>query len=284
MMQSNVNNLVSVIIPCYNDQNYIQQAINSINNQTHKNVEIIIVDDGSDFATKEVLKGIRQEKLIILSQENGGPSAARNNGIKQAKGDFILTLDADDYFEKDFISKALNCLMLNDKLGLISCWINVFSDKKGVLEKFKPEGGDLKILILGNGASAGSVLFRKQCWIDAGGYDEKMRKGYEDWEFNISVAKAGWKINIIEEYLFYYRKKEESRNSQADKFHKYELWKYIYIKHNDLWNANHELMINNIFSQMERIEIGSHNLRKSMDYKIGRMFLKPFRFIKGFFV
>lgn len=280
MMQSNVNSLVSVIIPCYNDQNYIQQAINSINNQTHKNVEIIIVDDGSDFATKEVLKGIRQEKLIILSQENAGPSAARNNGIKQAKGDFILTLDADDYFEKDFISKALNCLVENTKVGLISCWFETFTDE-GIKEKFKRTGTDLKTLVLYNGASAGSVLFRKQSWLDANGYDEKMKKGYEDWEFNISIVKAGWEINIIEEYLFNYRKKARSRNLKADEFHKYELWKYIYIKHKDLWVANYELMIDSTFSQMEVLEMGSHNLRKSADYRIGKMLLRPFRFIKG---
>jgi GT2 family glycosyltransferase len=139
----------------------------------------------------------------------------------------------------------------------------------------------LKTLILGNGASGGSVLFRKKCWLDAGGYDEKMKKGYEDWDFNISVVKAGWEINIIEEYLFNYRKKIKSRNSQADKFHKYELWKYIYIKHKDLWSIYHELMIDNIFSQMEILEMGSHNLRKTVDYKIGKALLKPFRFIKG---
>lgn len=282
-MDSNLNCLVSVIIPCYNDYRYIQEAINSINNQTYKNVEIIIVDDGSGVATQNILKAIVQENLTILYQENSGPSAARNTGIKHAKGDYILTLDADDCFDASFVSKALNCLVVNSKVGLVSCWIKVFTER-GIIEKFKPEGGDLKILILGNGASAGSVLFRKQCWIDAGGYDENMKKGYEDWEFNISVVKAGWEIKIIEEYLFNYRKKIQSRNSQADKFYKYELWKYIYIKHKDLWNTYHELMIDTIFSQMEVLEIGSHNLRKTVDYKLGKALISPFRFIKSLLV
>ncbi|SEO49434.1 hypothetical protein SAMN05444671_3595 [Flavobacterium sp. CF108] len=279
-MESNFSFLVSVVIPCYNDYKYIHEAIDSINNQTHKNVEIIIVDDGSDIVTQNVLKTIKQENITILYQKNSGPSAARNTGIKLAKGDYILTLDADDYFDPDFISKALNILTTNNKIGLVSCWIKVFTEK-GIIERFKPEGGDLKILILGNGASAGSVFFRKQCWIDAGGYDENMRKGYEDWEFNISVVKAGWKIEIIEEYLFNYRKKIRSRNSQADKFHKYELWKYIYTKHKDLWNNYHELMIENLFSQMELLELGSHNLRKTVDFKLGKTILMPFRFIKN---
>lgn len=281
-MKSNVDHLVSVIIPCFNDHKYIGQAINSVTNQTHKNVEIIIVDDGSDEVTLNFLKAINQENVEILYQKNSGPSAARNTGIKHAKGDFILTLDSDDYFENSFISTALSYLIDNFKIGLVSCWINVFNDT-GILEKFKPEGGDLKKLLLGNGASAGSVLFRKQCWLEIGGYDENMRKGYEDWEFNISVVKAGWEIALIEEYLFNYRQKVKSRNIEANKSHKYELWKYIYIKHKDLWSKHHELLVNNLFFQMEALEQSSHNLRKTMDYKLGKMILRPFRFVKSFF-
>ncbi|KFF05205.1 glycosyltransferase family 2 protein [Flavobacterium reichenbachii] len=280
-MESNSNLLVSVIIPCYNDYKYIQEAIQSINNQTHKNVEIIIVDDGSDVQTKEVLKNLNQENLTIIYQENAGPSAARNNGIKQAKGDFILTLDADDYFETVFISKALNSLIQNPKAGLVSCWIKVFTEER-IVEMFKPEGGSIENFLLHNNAS-GNTLFRKKCWQDAGGYDEKMRKGYEDWEFNLSVVKAGWEIIIIEEFLFNYRRKPISRNSEANKFYKYDLWKYIYLKHKDVWNANHELMINNTFLQMEILEKATHNLRKSIDYRIGKMLLAPFRFIKNVF-
>lgn len=280
-MESGMKDLVSVIIPCYNDYKYINDAIKSINNQTYKNVEIIIIDDGSDLKTKEVLKSIIQENIIIIYQENAGPSAARNIGIKRSKGEFVLTLDADDYFEPTFIAKALDLLQKNENVGLISCWIKVFTNER-IVEMFKPQGGSVKDFLLQNNAS-GNTLFRKKSWHDAGGYDEKMRKGYEDWEFNLSIVKAGWEIIIIEEFLFNYRRKEVSRNSQANKLHKYELWKYIYLKHQDLWNANHELMINNTFEQMEILEKATHNLRKSINYRIGKLILTPFRFIKGFF-
>lgn len=277
-MKPNVDCLVSVIIPCYNEYDYIHDAIKSINDQTHKNVEIIIVDDGSDLKMKNILKSIRQKNLTIFHQENSGPSAARNNGISHAKGDYILTLDADDFFDSVFIAKALNYLINNSKVGIVVCWIKLFTDK-GIIEWFKPEGGNLETLILSNGAS-GNYLFRKKCWEDVGGYDEKMRNGYEDWEFNISIAKIGWEINVIEEYLFNCRKKATSRNTQADKLHKYELWIYIYIKHKDLWNTYHELMINTTFEKMEYLERGSHNLRQTIDYRLGSSILKPFRFIK----
>lgn len=275
--------LVSVIIPCYNDYLYIQEALDSINNQDYENIEIIIIDDGSDQITKDVLVKIVQENLQIIYQENKGTSVARNNGIKKAKGEFILTLDADDYFESTFISKGMQLLVQNSNLGLISCWFKIFNNK-GVLENFKPKGGDMNTLIFYNGTSGGSALFRKKCWSDIDGYDEMMRSGFEDWEFNISIAKAGWGIYIIEEELFNYREKENSRNKKANEFHKYELWKYIYIKHKDLWINNFDEMINNTLSQMESLESCTHNLRKTIDYKIGNVILKPFRFIKYKFI
>lgn len=277
-----MNALVSVIIPCYNDYKYIDEAIRSINNQTYKNVEIIIIDDGSDIQTKEVLKNIIQENVTIIYQENAGPSVARNNGIKRAKGDFILTLDADDYFESVFIAKALKLLEQNEKAGLIGCWIKAFIDKK-IVETYRPKGGNAEDFLVQNNVS-GNTLFRKKCWQDAGEYDVQMRTGYEDWEFNLSVVKAGWEIIVIEEFLFNYRIKKVSRNSEANKFHRYELWKYIYLKHQDLWIANHELMINETFLKMEVLEKATHNLRKSLNYRIGKLILAPFRFIKHIFI
>lgn len=274
------NNLVSVIIPCYNDHIYLEEAINSVNNQTYKNIEIIIIDDGSGSETKEVLKNIKQENLTVLHQENAGPSAARNNGIRHAKGDFILTLDADDYFDAAFVEKGMLIFEQEADTGLVTCNGYVFN-KNGVIDEIISEEGDAIHFFLNNSA-IGNSLFRKESWSAIGGFDEKMKKGYEDWDLHISLTKANWKIKVIDEYLFHYRDKPNSRNSQADKLYKYELWKYIYIKHIDLFLDNQELMIHTIFSQMENLERNCHTLRGSIDYRIGNKLLKPFRFIKNF--
>ena len=87
-MSSN-NPKVSVVIPCYNDENYIQEAVQSALDQTFQDFEIIIVDDGSNEATKKVLANIRSEKIRLITQKNQGSSAARNNGIKAAKTLYI---------------------------------------------------------------------------------------------------------------------------------------------------------------------------------------------------
>ncbi|MEO6176116.1 MAG: glycosyltransferase family A protein [Flavobacterium circumlabens] len=278
-MESNINSLVSVIIPCYNDHVYIQEAIDSVNNQTYQNIEIVIIDDGSRRETKEFLKKIQQENLTILYQENAGPSSARNNGIRHAKGDFILTLDADDYFDATFVEKAMFVFNQESNVGLVTCNGYIFNEN-GVVDEIISEEGDAGHFLFNNSA-IGNSLFRKKCWAAIGGFDENMKKGYEDWDFHVSLIKANWKIKVIKEYLFHYRDKPDSRNSQADKFHKYDLWKYIYIKHKDVLVDNQEVMINTVFSQMEILEMNCHNLRGSMDYRIGNKILKPFRFIKG---
>ena len=95
-------NLVSVVIPCYNSGIYIEKAINSVKNQTYKNVEIIVVNDGStDSYTLKYFKNVKN--ITLINQKNKGLPNARNVGIKKAKGKYILPLDADDWIRKDAI-------------------------------------------------------------------------------------------------------------------------------------------------------------------------------------
>lgn len=270
--------LVSVIIPCFNDHLFIGEAINSINTQDYGNIEIIVVDDGSDLKTKEVLLQLNQTNLTLITQENKGTSAARNNGIYKSKGDYILTLDADDYFESSFITKAVHVLENSEEIGLVTCWFNVFQGNK-IVNKVIADGGNEVQLLFENNVMGSHSLFRKKCWIDINGYDENMRKGFEDWEFNISVAKSGWKIFVLEEYLFYYRMKMNSRNVEANSFYKYELRKYVYTKHKGLCVNNFEKMISSFLLEINILEKSKTDVKKSIDYRIGSAVLKPIRLL-----
>ncbi|MBS7255479.1 glycosyltransferase family 2 protein [Flavobacterium branchiicola] len=273
--------LVSVIIPCYNDHEFIHEAINSINNQDYKNVEIIIVDDGSDLKTKEVLKNISQENIQIFSQENLGPSTARNKAIKESKGDYFLTLDADDYFEPSFLSKSLNILLEKESIGIVSCWYRLV--KNGIIKEVcKLEGGDIKTIIFNNGAS-GNSLYRKQCWIDVDGYDEKMREGFEDWEFHIRIVESNWNICIIKEELFNYRDKNNSRNKKANKLYRKSLHRYIYFKHKHLYIDNFEETVDLFLNKIEKLERRGVSLKNSNEYKLGKFVLIPLRIVKFFY-
>lgn len=100
---------VSVIIPVYNAEKYLEQCVGSVMNQTLKDIEIICVDDGSPDNSLEVLKKLQSQddRVKIISQPNGGAGAARNNGLRNATGEYLSFLDADDFFEPDMLEEAV---------------------------------------------------------------------------------------------------------------------------------------------------------------------------------
>jgi glycosyltransferase involved in cell wall biosynthesis len=110
--------LVSVIIPNYNYANYLRQAIDSVLLQTYSNIEIIVVDDGSKDASKEILKSYG-DKISVIFQQNSGVSAARNNGFAASKGEFIAFLDADDFWIPEKIAKQIDLFQSNPNLGFV---------------------------------------------------------------------------------------------------------------------------------------------------------------------
>lgn len=115
-------NLVSIIIPAYNVQDYIEECLNSITNQTYKNIEIIVVNDGSSDNTKQIIQHYAEldERIILLNQENKGLSGARNSGIEVSKGEFITFVDSDDFVDRNYVEFLIS-KMLENELDLVSC-------------------------------------------------------------------------------------------------------------------------------------------------------------------
>lgn len=110
------NILVSIIVPVYNVENYLNKCIESILSQTHKNLEVIFVNDGSIDKSLEILKKYakKDKRIIIVSQENKGVSTARNVGIDRARGEYICFSDADDYLMPDYVEYLLKLALDND--------------------------------------------------------------------------------------------------------------------------------------------------------------------------
>ena len=211
-MHSNL--LISIIIPCYNDAQYIEQAVQSALDQTYPYKEIIVVDDGSNAETKAVLKKLESKITLLITQENQGQSTARNVGINAAKGDFILVLDSDDYFEPSFCEEAVAIFSTDASIKIVTCQAALlFSDNKKKL--YIPNGGDINNFMYGN-CALGTSMFKKEDWLKCGGYDESMRSGFEDWDFWLSMLELGGKVYRIPEKLFYYRLRDISRNSSID--------------------------------------------------------------------
>lgn len=118
-----VNDLVSVIVPAYNAESYIERCINSIGNQSYSNFEIIVINDGSNDLTFKILENLekRYKMLNVYDQANHGEAYTRNRGLSLAKGEFVCFVDADDYIENNFIEKMLVPLIQNHDIGISVC-------------------------------------------------------------------------------------------------------------------------------------------------------------------
>jgi glycosyltransferase involved in cell wall biosynthesis len=270
--------LISIIIPCYNDAKYIEQSVNSALNQTYKNIEVIVIDDGSNAETKSILKSIESKLTKLITQENKGQSTARNVGINLAQGDFILVLDSDDFFEPTFCEKALLIFKGNTNVEIVTCNANLLFEYKRN-DIYCPIGGDLNNFLIRN-CALGTSMFKRDSWEKVKGYDESMRKGFEDWEFFIRILIEGGTCQVIPEALYNYRKKIISTTSKANK-NKYKLLNYIYTKHKDLYIENYKPFVSHLLKIAEREENEKLKNTQRVEFKIGKALLKPLRFIKA---
>jgi glycosyltransferase involved in cell wall biosynthesis len=220
--------LVSIIIPIYNYGLKLEKTLLSVFNSNYKNIEIIIVDDGStDEYVINKLNSIQNHSNIkIIKQENSGPSSARNIGIKNSSGDFILPLDGDDEIHPDYIQICVNILKNNKKISPVYCDTNHIGEITGI-EK-RPEWS-FEQLIKGP-FIVNCSMFRKEAFEDCGGYDTNLI-GWEDYDLWIRMAIKGYKGKRIPKPLFTYfhHEKDGTVSTQAN-LNKQELYNKIITK------------------------------------------------------
>jgi glycosyltransferase involved in cell wall biosynthesis len=218
--------LVSVIIPVYNGAAFIADAIQSAARQTYRNLEIIVVDDGSTDDTLAILDrhAAADSRIRILTQANSGVAAARNRAIAEAHGEFIAPLDADDLWLPEKIARQLNTLLAaGDDCGFVYCWWAWIDEAASVLDRsprWRIAGHKLPELILINFTGNASVpLFRKRALEEAGGYNSALAAanagGCEDWEVVLRVA-ARYRIAVVEDVLLGYRRRPDSMSQACD--------------------------------------------------------------------
>ena len=226
---------VSVVIPCYNAGEWIEEAVSSILAQTYKDYEIIIVNDGStDLLTKEKLRKYEHSSTQVIHQENKGPANARNTGIRHSKGKYILALDADDMLRPTFLEKAVPIIDNNSQIGVVTCWAEKFGEEKGIVVHPRASG---RWSILTSNQLLSSSLYRKNCWEEVKGYDEKI-PGAEDWDLWISVLTSGWKRYIIQESLIHYRVQQSSRSHSRTLSTYRAIGAYVYRKYRNLYKKH----------------------------------------------
>ena len=214
---------ISAIIPAYNSQDFILDAIKSIKNQTHPVDEIIVIDDGSIDGTQQIIQA-QTKDIIYIKQDNQGPSAARNTGIETTKGDWIAFLDADDQWTIDKIEKQLTVLSLSPELHLIAGDMQEIGTanelitesvlaKHSLLEQFQenqslPINNALAKLVTKNFIPTGTVLAKRSTLIEAGMFNTAIHFG-EDLELWAKIA-AKHPITCIPEILMLRRLHEQN--------------------------------------------------------------------------
>ena len=197
------NPRVSIVIPCYNQGVFLNDAIGSVFKQTFDSFEVIVVDDGSTHAdTIEVIDALSWSRTRVIRRTNGGLAAARNAGIEASLGEFVVPLDADDAIEPQFLELLVAELDANPGAGYATCRTRLFGDIDAV---WCPRPFNPYQLLLSN-SNVGCVLLRRDAWDSVDGYDEAMRNGNEDWELWIRLMQAGWDIVEVPQVLFRYRK------------------------------------------------------------------------------
>lgn len=253
--------LVSVIIPCYNCDEFILRAIDSVKNQTYKNIEIIVVEDGSVRKVKELISCYPE--ITYCYQENKGQASARNRGIKLSTGSFIAFLDADDVWKPQKIEMQIACMKEKRNIGLVHTNMIIISKDRVIERKQKiPSGNIFSTLLKENYIATSSVMIRRECFDNVGAFNEDMQ---------IAEDYLLW-LNIAHQYQCYY----------------IDIPLIKYYIHNSNISLNYEKKLSNIMKlrkvMPDKIKLSSRQLNNflaSRDISISNLYFKLHHYKKA---
>lgn len=228
---------ISIVIPCWNQAEYLEDSIESAYNQTVQAHEIIVVNDGSTDGSGEIAERYRfaqfpgiESPVRVIHQVNKGLASARNTGIMNATGDYILFLDSDDILMEDAIEKFTQAIY-KFNADIIAPSFEMFGLKEGkvIIGGFTMD--DLKV---GNRLGYFSLI-RRTALLEVGGYNPKMLWGWEDYDLWYDLFKRGKTVVPLQDILVRYRIRENSMITEANK-HSDELLGQIKRNHPSLWS------------------------------------------------
>ncbi len=259
---------VSFIIPYFNAGLTIDETISSIQNQSYKNYDIWLINDGSTdaFSIKKLEELKHIEKLTLLHIPNSGPGIARNIAIEKTDAEFIFPLDSDDRIKKNAIIESLEEFENESSLGVVFGNGEFFGESNGIKRQMLPDEWSFFII----NPIANAALIKKEIFGDIGYYDENLsRPGLEDWELWIRVFFSKWKMKHINKVYFEIRVQKSSRTYREANKNLDEIYKYVYSKHAKL-----------LFDTYKTLYYRNRQLNSSLDKRIGAFFLSPYRFLK----
>jgi glycosyltransferase involved in cell wall biosynthesis len=276
---------VSIIIPCYNQSEFIAEAIDSVKKQRFTDYEVIIINDGStEKGAVEFLNKFADHHTTVLHIANSGVSAARNYAIKHSNGEYILPLDADDCIDELFLYETVAVLDTTPEVQVVRTGVKYFGalNHEEILPVYSRRRHLLQNLFFN------TTLFRKSSFLNAGGYDEQFLIGWEDWDLFLQLVERESQVYTIERPYCFYRIKLSSRNAdlQEEKKQKAEqqLYKKYLASYLQYFPQPLSLLRELEFLQAEKaaFEQIKKNIYLSASYRLGHAILSPLKMIKQF--
>lgn len=270
--------LVSIIVPCFNQSEFLSEALNSVKSQTYTNWECIIVNDGSFDNTEQIALDYCNDDIRFkyFKQHNQGLAQTRNNGIRNSNGTFILPLDADDRIGETYLELAVNKFLEHPETTLVYCKAELFGKKNQpwVLPKYNYND------ILWENSIFCTAMYKRSDFDKTIGYNPNMKYGFEDWDFWLSLLTKSSIVYQIDNTLFFYRQRNISMTTTTT-IKKNELYKTLINNHKDLYLP---YITNLIELKKEHEELKNayqllSNIMSSDEYRIGTMITKRFPFL-----
>lgn len=273
---------VSVIVPCFNLGQYLEDAVDSARAQTHRDLEIVVVNDGStDEGTLRALDRLRATEVIVVDSENRGLGAARSLGVSRSRGAFLLPLDADDLIRPTYVERTLAVLRERPEVKIAYAQTELFGEERGVWDMpyAFPE-------ILWRNLIVCTALVRRGDYERAGGYKTMTYMGWEDWDLWLSIIDSavtppehiGYQVP---EPLFRYRIRGPSMIRSLDEGRNRTLRREIFLNHLELYCRHGEDPVNlkyrldRLEREHDRMRRNYEGLQRSRALKLGRLLLSP---------
>jgi glycosyltransferase involved in cell wall biosynthesis len=245
--------VLTIIIPCYNQGHFLDECITSVEPLLKDGNEILIINDGSTSQNTLVhLRRYEEKGFQVIHQENKGLAEARNTGVHHASGKYILPLDADNKARSEQVKKAVEIMEADSSISVVYGDAEYFGEKKGL---WKVGPFNLQKMMISNYIDA-CALIRKSVFDKMGGYDAKMKSGWEDWEFWVRISFENYSFFYLNEIFFDYRYSNKSMARQL--YNNYAKPNYLerYVDEKFPTKMNHEYVYEFYTKRFKKNPIG----------------------------
>ncbi len=238
----NLNLLVSIIIPCYNAEKYIEKTIQSVLNQTYTNWELIVVNDGSSDNSKQIIEDLasNENRLLVYNKKNTGVSDSRNYGLEKSQGEFIAFLDADDIWHNEYLEKQIDILLsTNSTLSYTATkLIDEFGNElnKQIRGENNPQLNDFLVQKFNYNTNPSGIVYKRSCFEKVSGFDIQLSNN-ADQDILIQMLSQGYSIGYIDEILWDYRIHNNNMSKNVSTLEKDTLYLFHKCSKQKLFNS-----------------------------------------------